>query len=98
MTELDHGLEVTFDLSRDSDDYEATEHLEQRLRSGGLRSKVIDGELICKAIDEGEVDEVRRSPKDDVEVNFRYEWLQTTIKVGVDPFDEVVKTAFEVES
>lgn len=84
-------LERNFDLSRDPSDYEASDHLNQRLRSGGERT-VVDYDMVAEAIEEGEVERV-----DDNGTVLRHEWLMTTFEVVISRIDGKVQTAYEVE-
>ena len=86
-------LEESFEISRKASDYEVTAHLRRRLDERPM----VDYEIIGETIEEGEVvdvDDVQRNPS----VTVRYDWLQITVEVEVDPIEGKVKTAYEVES
>lgn len=86
-------LEKSFDLSRDPSDYKVTAHLRRRIDERTM----VDYDIIGEAIEEGEVtdvDDVQRNPS----VTVKYDWLQSTFEIELDPIEGKVKTAYEVES
>lgn len=85
-------LERDFDISRDPSEYDPTVHLLQRLREGGQRT-VLEYDMVAEAIEDGEITE-----KDEDEVVIEYQWLQTEMKIVIDPEAKNIKTAYEVES
>lgn len=88
-------LEVSFDLSRDPSDYEASRHLIQRMRERDF----LEADIITEAIEDGEVVEVDENKGgSDEAVKLRYDWLQSTFEVVLCPTEGVVQTAYEVEA
>ena len=81
-------LEQEFEISRKASDYEATAHLRRRLDERPMLSYDIIGETIEDG-DIVDVDDIQRNPS----VTVRYDWLQSTFEVELDPIEGKVKTA-----
>lgn len=89
-------LSKSFDIDRDPSGYDASTHLLQQLREDDR--KVIDGEMITEAIEEGSV--VKADGNEggsDEALTLRHQWLMTTFEVVICPSDRVIQTAYEVE-
>jgi hypothetical protein len=89
MTKNDEELTKSFDLSRDPSDYEASDHLIQRIK----QRQFLEADIVTEVIEEGSVVKT-----DSDGITLEGDWLNSTFQVVVAPNNGVVQTAYEVES
>lgn len=83
------NLERSFDISRNPEDYEASDHLIQRIRE----REFLEADVVTEVIEGGSIVDA-----DDDGITLQGDWLFSTFEVVVAPKDGVVQTAYEVEA
>jgi hypothetical protein len=81
-------LEQSFDISRNPEDYVATDHLIQRIRE----RECLEADVVTEVIEEGSIVDA-----DDDGITLRGDWLFSIFEVVVAPKEGKVVTGYEVE-